>query len=304
MLKTIFLESPGVIKSADEIRPDSSWRTLMEKAGQQGIQTILFSSDVSPEEQCSAVGCLPKECLLLATDSECLLAAGEIGMPCAAYGEAVPAFRTRYQIMSAEGAEFHYLKQIYQRLAGEEVVIVKTKRLMIREMMPEDAESLWEIQRQEEVLRYTEGVSCDHEEELEKHRAYVEHVYPMYGYGLWAVCLKDNKKLIGRCGIQDREYNGVWEVELGYLLDSKAWGQGYATEAVTAVIDYAFNQLEISEIVAWIEPENERSIRVAKKAQMKFSEYRTKNGKCFACYNICKVDCERVGDLDSKWEYE
>ena len=303
MLKAILLEAPGVVKTADEIQTNSDWKALTEEAGQQGIRVILFSFDASSKKQCCTQGelsgehlrweCLeekyrPTECLLLAADSECLSAARKLGIPCVAYGEDVPAFQTKYQISTSEGAEFWYLKQIYQRLSGEEVVIAETGRLMIREMTQEDAEAMWEIQNQGEVRRYTEGISHDCQTELEKHRAYVEHVYPLYGYGLWAVCLKASRKLIGRCGIQDREYNGVCEIELGYLLDTKDWGQGYATEAVSAVIDYAFHQLGIEQIVAWIEPENERSVRVAQKTGMEFCEYRIKNGKNFACYKISR----------------
>lgn len=293
MLKTIFLESPGVIETAECGQMNTDWQTLITNAGEHGIKTevlpsVLINDVRGIEALCARNECIPRECLLLTADGELLSVAEQVGMPCIAYGEHVPEFRAQYQITTVEGAELYYLQQIYQRLIGEPVVIAMTERLIIREMTVEDAEALWEIQNQEEVRRYTEDISEDRQTELEKHMAYVRHVYPMYGYGLWGVYRKEDGKLIGRCGIQDYEYDGVWGVELGYLLDPAEWGRGYAIEAVRAVIKYALDCMDIQSVIALIAPENERSIRLAKRAGMQFQTFEERKGKPVARYVIHK----------------
>lgn len=291
MLKLILLETPGVIETEEFRQRNTDWKTLIAKAKENGIRTktlpVTMGDDIAGIRLlCSKYECIPQECLVLAADSKLLSMAEQIGMPCVAYGEAMPAFRTRYQITTAAGAELYYLQQIHQRLIGEPVTIAKTERLIIREMTVADAEALWEIQNRQEVRRYTENLSEDRQNELEKHKAYVTHVYPLYGYGLWGVYRKEDEKLIGRCGLQDYEHDGTWEIEIGYLLDPPEWGKGYATEAVWAVLEYAFECMDMQSAVALIEPENERSVRLAKRVGMQFQAYDVRDGKTVARYLI------------------
>lgn len=286
MLKTIILETPGVIDTMKFEQMNIHWKSLFRDAEQQGVKIISASYDKVSGTMQMSEQCLPNESLLIASSAELLFQADNFGIPCIAFGPDVPAYQTAYHVLSPEGAELYYLRQVYQRLTGETVVIAQTERLVIREMTVEDAETMWGIQRRDAVRLYTEGVSDDKQTEVEKHIAYVKHVYPLYGYGLWSVCLKESGKLIGRCGIQDCECDGKWEVELGYLLEPTVWGQGYATEAVRAVLRYAFSKLEVQSIIALIEPENERSVRLAMRSGMKFQRYVNRNDKQFACYRI------------------
>jgi len=92
--------------------------------------------------------------------------------------------------------------------------------------------------------------------------------YKEYGYGLWAVILKENNQLIGFAGLINQIVDGRKVVELGYRFDPHYWGQGLATESAEAVCDYAFYQLQLREIVSIIDPHNNRSVNVAKKIGM------------------------------------
>ena len=292
MLRTIILETPGVIDTLKSEQTNIHWKSLFCDAEQQGVRIISASYDnVSGTMQLSKQ-CAADESLLIASTAELLSQADILGIPCIAFGPQVPAYRTAYHILSPEGAEFYYLLQVHQRLSGEAVVIAQTERLLIREMTVEDAGAMWEIQHGDEVRLYIDGFSDDKQAEEEKHIAYVKNVYPLYGYGLWAVCLKESGKLIGRCGIQDCECNGKCETELGYLFDPAVWGQGYATEAVRAVVGYAFSRLEMQSIIALIKPENERSVRVAMRSGMKFQQYVIRNGEQFACFRISNISID------------
>ena len=111
-------------------------------------------------------------------------------------------------------------------------------------------------------------VSEDENEELEKYLAYIHTVYSVFGFGLWTVCLKNDPScIIGRCGLQPiaDDDSPLGRIELGYLID-KGWrGQGYASESCRAILQYAFEKLEIEEVYAQIPADNTPSVRLARK---------------------------------------
>jgi ribosomal-protein-alanine N-acetyltransferase len=80
--------------------------------------------------------------------------------------------------------------------------------------------------------------------------------------------VRSENKLIGYCGFFDQTVDDAEEIEIGYRLDPKYWGQGLATEAVRAVRDHAFNDLGLDHVISLIHPENIASRRVAEKNGM------------------------------------
>lgn len=60
-----------------------------------------------------------------------------------------------------------------------------------------------------------------------------------------------------------RELGDAAELELGWTLESSAWGHGFATEAASAIADWAFRELQPSRLISLINPDNARSLRVA-----------------------------------------
>lgn len=185
-------------------------------------------------------------------------------------------------VESFESVNYYYLNMILQRANNEPVTITTTKRLIIRELTVDDIKDLYEIYRNPEVKEYIDDIDDYLELEIEKHKAYIKNIYSFYGYGLWGVYNKESKKLIGRCGIQNREINGQNEVELGYLLDVNHWGLGYAIECASQSIKHAFKNLYIPRIVAVIDKRNERSIKVAKHIGMTLeSEIIDRDRQCY-----------------------
>ena len=118
-----------------------------------------------------------------------------------------------------------------------------------------------------EVMRFGCGPQS-----VEWVRARIEQLIDYYaqrGFGHWAVELKDSHQVIGFCGLaRFEDINGGPEIEVGYRLAKAYWGLGYATEAATAVRDLAFGQLNIERLIALVDPQNHRSIRVAEKLGM------------------------------------
>lgn len=78
-------------------------------------------------------------------------------------------------------------------------MIIETERLILREMTQDDLDSLGEILQDEETMVAYEGALT--EEETRKWLDWQRTLYREKGYGLWAVILKENKKMIGQCGL-------------------------------------------------------------------------------------------------------
>jgi RimJ/RimL family protein N-acetyltransferase len=90
-----------------------------------------------------------------------------------------------------------------------------------------------------------------------------------FGYGLFSVILKTKGALIGDCGLEQMDVDGQSIAELGYDFRSAYWNQGFATEAAIAVRDYAFDVLQLPELISLIRVGNIASKRVAEKIGMK-----------------------------------
>jgi RimJ/RimL family protein N-acetyltransferase len=99
-----------------------------------------------------------------------------------------------------------------------------------------------------------------------------------HGYGLFSVILKSNGLLIGDCGLERIEVDGASVAELGYDFRSDYWNQGYATEAASAVRDYAFSQLQLPRLISLIRVGNRASQRVAEKIGMRLTDTITRHG--------------------------
>lgn len=83
------------------------------------------------------------------------------------------------------------------------------------------------------------------------------------GHGLLAILDRSSNRLLGRVGL--KYWPQFQETEAGWLLGRDAWGQGYATEAARACLNWGFARLPVAYITAMIHPGNTRSIRVGQR---------------------------------------
>ena len=109
----------------------------------------------------------------------------------------------------------------------------------------------------------------DYDVEKAKLESYIFYMYGFYGFGLFAVCLKDSGRLIGRCGVWMSELNGEPELEIGYMIEADEQGKGYALESVQAVIQFAGEETDVERLIARIHKENKPSAALALKAGFK-----------------------------------
>ena len=151
------------------------------------------------------------------------------------------------------------------------MVVTTTSRLRLREFTPDDLDALAPILADPEVMRF----SLSGPETREQTAAFItwcREQYARHRCGLWAVVNINDERLIGYCGLSAWEIDGADEVEVGYRLDPKYWGQGLATEAACAALAYARDHLGLSRVIAIIEAENVASVGVAEKIGMRWEK--------------------------------
>lgn len=124
---------------------------------------------------------------------------------------------------------------------------------------------LYEIYSGEGITDYIECLYEDRRQEEEFTREYIKNMYHFYEYGIWAVCLKANGKLIGRAGLSNREVDGKNRLELGYVIDVSYQRQHYAYEACNAICTYVKNRLWETELVCFMDKDNVPSKKLAEK---------------------------------------
>jgi ribosomal-protein-alanine N-acetyltransferase len=146
--------------------------------------------------------------------------------------------------------------------------ILETNRLILRHQVVEDLDALWALYCNLNITKYIPDAPrtrAEAKEELE----WFMNGHPKHPeLGLWATIYKETGKFIGRCGLLPWTIEDQQEVEVAYTLAQAYWGQGLATEAAQGILQYAFEQLNLSRLICLIDPENIASQRVAEKMGM------------------------------------
>lgn len=145
-------------------------------------------------------------------------------------------------------------------------MILETERLYLRELNGNDFDALCEILQDDETMYAYEGAFNDAEAREWLNRQ-IER-YRKWGFGLWAVILKSNGKLIGQCGLTLQQWKGGEVLEIGYLFNHAYWHNGYAIESAKACKKYAFEVLQADEVCSIIRDTNIASQNVALKNGM------------------------------------
>ena len=142
--------------------------------------------------------------------------------------------------------------------------ILRTGRLVLRPFENDDAADLLRVFAEPDVVRYWSGGAWTDIVQAEAMIAEARQAYRDGGLARYAIALADTNRLIGICNLR-----GFFEqnrrCELGYALGRAYWGQGFAAEALEALLDHAFHVLDINRIEADIDPRNEASARLLEK---------------------------------------
>ncbi|MCJ8304410.1 GNAT family N-acetyltransferase [Shewanella sp.] len=153
-------------------------------------------------------------------------------------------------------------------------IITETQRLIIREFNLKDAQAVYLFNAPEEVNRFTgDAGMCNSIEDAEKiiRNIWLKE-YQQFGYGRWAVVLKESDEVIGFCGFKND--SRIKAVDIGYRFHPAHWGKGYATESNLACIEYARQHMDLNHVLGDAVAENLGSINVLLKLGMSYiSQY-------------------------------
>jgi len=146
---------------------------------------------------------------------------------------------------------------------------ISTARLLLRKLKLEDAKDMFEYASDPEV---TKDLAWPTHSSIDNAQTFIKKVLSKYAdndVSEWGVTLKDSGKLIGTCGF-------LWwrpehaKAEIGYAISRQYWGRGLMTEAVGAVMNFAFSRMKLHRLEAQCTDTNIASEKVLIKCGMKF----------------------------------
>lgn len=117
-------------------------------------------------------------------------------------------------------------------------MILETDRLMLRELTPEDYNALYAVLADSDIMQHY-PYTFDETRVLGWIARNLER-YRIFGFGLWAVVLKQTGEMIGDCGLTMQLIHGEIRPEIGYHIRKDCQRKGYASEAARAVRDWSF----------------------------------------------------------------
>ncbi|MGG4607201.1 GNAT family N-acetyltransferase [Providencia sp. Me31A] len=145
---------------------------------------------------------------------------------------------------------------------------IETQRLILSKHKVEDFPALTQLWAAESMVRYIGGIPSTERESWMRMLAY-GGLWPLLGFGYWAVREKDTRKYVGDLGFADfhrmvePKVTGI--PEAGWVISPEFQGKGYATEAMQAALVWLKGQNKYRQTICFIEPRNTASIRVAEK---------------------------------------
>ena len=145
-------------------------------------------------------------------------------------------------------------------------ILFESQRLEFRKfrVSQEDAAFLHQLLSDPKVFKYLDGnPSKSIAESKLRIRDRILQEYEQFGYGRLLVCLKKTGEIVGFSGL--KHIIDLKLPELGFSFIPSVWGQGYATEAALASLQYGRNTLGLKHFIALIAPENAASIKVVRK---------------------------------------
>jgi len=153
---------------------------------------------------------------------------------------------------------------------------LESERLYFRRILPSDAEGLYLLRSNDEVMRFMDTKKMESITEAEKMISSIDGSFKN-GTGInWGIVEKSSNRFIG--------YFGFWRIipehcraEIGYVLDPMCWGKGYMIETLKALIKFSFEEMKVHSLEANVNPANSNSIKLLEKTGFKKEAYFREN---------------------------
>jgi len=147
---------------------------------------------------------------------------------------------------------------------GSGTAVIETPRLLLRTFRRADLPAYAALNADPEVMRYLGGaISAAESDDI---AAWAQETYATQHMGLLAIERRADGEFLGMCGL----HHVSWypDIEIGWRLARDFWGNGYATEAAAAWLEYGFQTLALPRVISISDVPNVRSIAVMKRLGM------------------------------------
>ena len=175
--------------------------------------------------------------------------------------------------------------------------MIETKRLLLREYSPDDFDALYAILSDPETMRHYPAPF-----DAARTRRWIDwnlENYEKYGFGLWAVVLKETGAFIGDCGLTLQNIDGEALPEIGYHIHRDHWRRGYAKEAARAVRDWAFENTDYDALYSYMKYTNVASYSTALANGMRLlKEYPDPKNTVSRAYAITRAEWEALKESE------
>ncbi|MDF2569811.1 MAG: N-acetyltransferase [Sporomusa sp.] len=179
----------------------------------------------------------------------------------------------------------------------EEFPVIETDRLVLRQLLIEDAASLYQYWSDPDVTEY---LTLESFANIQEAVAMIELLngLPASKQGIrWVITRKEDNKVLGTCGFHNVKLEHS-RAEIGYELGKEYWGQGVMKESLTAILNYGFNKMKYNRVEAFVNVGNSKSAKILAKRGFRLDgllrEYEFACGKFVDqhCYSLLKSDYE------------
>ena len=171
--------------------------------------------------------------------------------------------------------------------------MIETERLILREMSESDYNALYAVLADSDIM-------CHYPYTFDETRVsgwIVKNIerYRIFGFGLWAVVLKSDGKMIGDCGLTIQNINGAFRPEIGYHIRKDCQRKGYAKEAASSVSDWTFSNTPFRFVYSYMKSANTASSFTAQSIGMrKVNEFRDEESDITEVYGMARAEWEAL----------
>ncbi|MGN0638629.1 MAG: GNAT family N-acetyltransferase [Huintestinicola sp.] len=172
-------------------------------------------------------------------------------------------------------------------------MMLETERLILREMCMSDLAAMYAVLGDSDIMRHYPYTFDE-----ERVRGWIEkniRRYEIFGFGLWAVVLKESWEVIGDCGVTMQCINGIIRPEIGYHIAKRSQRQGYAREAARRCRDWAFENTPFNILYSYMKKDNIPSAAVARANGMRLiEEFTDGENEVTAVYGVTRGEWKQI----------
>ena len=144
---------------------------------------------------------------------------------------------------------------------GSRLPVLHTPRLTIRSLSEADVADVFAVFSDRVVMRYWDGAPMTSLDDAMRYIDHIHHGFRRRELFQWGIADSTTNTVLGTCTLI--HLSTIHQrAEIGFALRQDRWGQGLGSEAVTRVIEFAFDTLHLHRLEADVDPRNERSIRL------------------------------------------